>query len=155
MMCTSVTSLWISLVSFSTFDLLFQLAASRSLYFHIEDANFSEQDFSDLLPVCWDSCFKLVEDVQEFDSKVSDRLLFFHFILRDQWNPWMGFRLPYLSNYKTKLALSLSILILFCALIAISMIWFCLSLVSLLWYHYSLVSLNSSVIHSKHQSFYI
>ncbi|KAL1549120.1 importin-11-like isoform X1 [Salvia divinorum] len=51
-------------------DLCVRLAASRSLYFHIEDANFSEQDFSDLLPVCWDSCFKLVEDVQEFDSKV-------------------------------------------------------------------------------------
>lgn len=60
--------------SFVTFDLLFQLAASRSLYFHIEDANFSEQDFSDLLSVCWDSCFKLVEDVQEFDSKVSEGL---------------------------------------------------------------------------------
>ncbi|KAH6769284.1 ARM repeat superfamily protein [Perilla frutescens var. frutescens] len=51
-------------------DLCVRLAASRSLYFHIEDANFSEQDFSDLLPVCWDSCFKLVEEVQEFDSKV-------------------------------------------------------------------------------------
>ncbi|KAI3473132.1 hypothetical protein Pfo_030424 [Paulownia fortunei] len=51
-------------------DLCVRLAASRSLYFHIEDANFSEQDFSDLLPICWDSCFKLVEEVQEFDSKV-------------------------------------------------------------------------------------
>lgn len=51
-------------------DLCVRLAASRSLYFHIEDANFSEQDFSDLLPVCWDSCFNLVEEVQEFDSKV-------------------------------------------------------------------------------------
>lgn len=51
-------------------DLCVRLAASRSLYFHIEDANFSEHDFSDLLPVCWDSCFKLVEEVQEFDSKV-------------------------------------------------------------------------------------
>ncbi|THG19731.1 hypothetical protein TEA_028283 [Camellia sinensis var. sinensis] len=46
------------------------LAASRSLCFLIEDANFSEKDFSDLLPVCWDFCFKLVEEVQEFDSKV-------------------------------------------------------------------------------------
>ncbi|XP_022887455.1 importin-11-like [Olea europaea var. sylvestris] len=51
-------------------DLCVRLAASRSLYFHIEDANFSEQEFLDLLPVCWDSCFKLVEEVQEFDSKV-------------------------------------------------------------------------------------
>ncbi|XP_020553660.1 importin-11 isoform X2 [Sesamum indicum] len=51
-------------------DLCVRLAASRSLYFHIEDANFSEYDFSDLLPICWDSCFKLVEEVQEFDSKV-------------------------------------------------------------------------------------
>ncbi|KAL0375363.1 UNVERIFIED_CONTAM: hypothetical protein Sradi_3452000 [Sesamum radiatum] len=51
-------------------DLCVRLAASRSLFFHIEDANFSEYDFSDLLPICWDSCFKLVEEVQEFDSKV-------------------------------------------------------------------------------------
>lgn len=50
--------------------LLLQLAASRSLCFLIEDANFSEKDFSDLLPICWDLCFKLVEEVQEFDSKV-------------------------------------------------------------------------------------
>ncbi|KAF8402614.1 hypothetical protein HHK36_010703 [Tetracentron sinense] len=46
------------------------LAACRSLSFLIEDANFSEQDFTDLLPACWDLCFKLVEEVQEFDSKV-------------------------------------------------------------------------------------
>lgn len=51
-------------------DLCVRLAASRSLYFHIEDANFSDQEFSDLLPICWDSCFKLVDEVQEFDSKV-------------------------------------------------------------------------------------
>ncbi|XP_051113864.1 uncharacterized protein LOC127239659 [Andrographis paniculata] len=51
-------------------DLCVRLAASRSLYFHIEDANFSEQEFADLLPICWDSCFKLLEEVQEFDSKV-------------------------------------------------------------------------------------
>lgn len=50
---------------------LFQLAASRSLCFHIEDATFSEQDFSDLLPKCWNSCFKLVEEVHEFESKVN------------------------------------------------------------------------------------
>ncbi|KAK3006384.1 hypothetical protein RJ639_016598 [Escallonia herrerae] len=51
-------------------DLCVRLAASRSLVFHIEDATFSEKDFSDLIPVCWDLCFKLVEEVQEFDSKV-------------------------------------------------------------------------------------
>ncbi|XP_076958447.1 uncharacterized protein LOC143634179 isoform X1 [Bidens hawaiensis] len=51
-------------------DLCVRLAASRSLYFHIEDASFSQQEFSDLLPVCWKLSFKLVEDVQEFDSKV-------------------------------------------------------------------------------------
>ncbi|XP_057984206.1 uncharacterized protein LOC131168633 [Malania oleifera] len=51
-------------------DLAVRLAACRSLFLLIEDANFSEQDFTDLLPVCWDSCFKLFEEVQEFDSKV-------------------------------------------------------------------------------------
>ncbi|KAF5750804.1 hypothetical protein HS088_TW03G01144 [Tripterygium wilfordii] len=51
-------------------DLSVRLAACRALCSHIEDANFSEQDFSDLLPTTWDSCFKLVEEVEEFDSKV-------------------------------------------------------------------------------------
>ncbi|GJY52231.1 hypothetical protein Tco_0443078, partial [Tanacetum coccineum] len=51
-------------------DLCVRLAASRSLYFHIEYTSFSQQEFSDLLPVCWNRSFKLVEDVQEFDSKV-------------------------------------------------------------------------------------
>uniref|UniRef100_A0A5B7A9N8 Putative importin-11 isoform X1 n=1 Tax=Davidia involucrata TaxID=16924 RepID=A0A5B7A9N8_DAVIN len=51
-------------------DLSVRLAACRSLCFLIDDANFSEKDFSDLLPMCWDLCFKLVEEVQEFDSKV-------------------------------------------------------------------------------------
>ncbi|XP_071697003.1 uncharacterized protein [Rutidosis leptorrhynchoides] len=51
-------------------DLCVRLAASRALYFHIEDAAFSQQEFADLLPVCWQLSFKLVEDVQEFDSKV-------------------------------------------------------------------------------------
>lgn len=51
-------------------DLSVRLAACRSLCFHIEDANFSEQGFTDLLPICWDLCFKLIEEVQEFDSKV-------------------------------------------------------------------------------------
>ncbi|RDX87333.1 Importin-11, partial [Mucuna pruriens] len=51
-------------------DLSVRLAACRSLCLHIEDANFSEREFIDLLPICWDSCFKLFEEVQEFDSKV-------------------------------------------------------------------------------------
>lgn len=51
-------------------DLCVRLAAARSLCFLVEDANFSDRDFSDLLPVCWDLCFKLEEEVQEFDSKV-------------------------------------------------------------------------------------
>ncbi|TYH77601.1 hypothetical protein ES332_D04G165200v1 [Gossypium tomentosum] len=51
-------------------DLSVRLAACRSLCLHVEDASFSEKDFSDLLPVCWVSCFNLVKEVQEFDSKV-------------------------------------------------------------------------------------
>lgn len=51
-------------------NLSVKLAACRSLCLHVEDANFSEQEFVDLLPICFDSCFKLVEEVQEFDSKV-------------------------------------------------------------------------------------
>ncbi|KAM7265594.1 hypothetical protein ACFE04_003277 [Oxalis oulophora] len=51
-------------------DLSVRLAACRALCLHIEDANFLQRDFSDLLPICWDSCFKLVEEVVEFDSKV-------------------------------------------------------------------------------------
>lgn len=50
---------------------LHQLAACRSLCFLIEDANFHEQDFIEFLPTCWELCFKLIEDVQEFDSKVN------------------------------------------------------------------------------------
>ncbi|OUZ99130.1 Importin-beta [Macleaya cordata] len=51
-------------------DLAVRLAACRSLNFLIEDANFSEQDFTDLLPTCWGLCFNLIDEVQEFDSKV-------------------------------------------------------------------------------------
>ncbi|KAB1224379.1 Importin-11 [Morella rubra] len=51
-------------------NLSVRLAACRSLCLHVEDANFSEREFRDLLPICWGSCFKLVEEVQEFDSKV-------------------------------------------------------------------------------------
>ena len=64
-------------INFSTIHLLdanlppSNLAACRSLCLHIEDANFSEREYVDLLPICWDSCFKLFEDVREFDSKVN------------------------------------------------------------------------------------
>ncbi|KAL9230690.1 hypothetical protein vseg_006007 [Gypsophila vaccaria] len=51
-------------------DLSVRLAACRTLCLLIEDSNFSEKDFIDLLPICWDLCFKLVEEVLEFDSKV-------------------------------------------------------------------------------------
>ncbi|KAK9930777.1 hypothetical protein M0R45_018088 [Rubus argutus] len=51
-------------------DLSVRLAACRSLCSNIEDASFSEGEFIDLLPICWDSSFKLIEEVQEFDSKV-------------------------------------------------------------------------------------
>lgn len=51
-------------------DLCVRLTACRSLYYHIEDATFNENEFLDLLPVCWDLCFKVVDEVQEFDSKV-------------------------------------------------------------------------------------
>ncbi|ONI26029.1 hypothetical protein PRUPE_1G000100 [Prunus persica] len=56
-------------------DLSVRLAACRSLCLHIEDASFSEREFIDLLPICWESCFKLIEEVQEFDSKVNILLL--------------------------------------------------------------------------------
>lgn len=55
---------------YCNFSWNFQLAASRSLFFHIEDANFLEHDFLDLMPICWNLCFDLIEEVQEFDSKV-------------------------------------------------------------------------------------
>ncbi|XP_031377534.1 importin-11 isoform X2 [Punica granatum] len=51
-------------------DLSVRLAACRSLCLHVEDANFLQREFSDLLPICFNLSFKLVEDVQEFDSKV-------------------------------------------------------------------------------------
>ena len=49
---------------------LLQLAACRSLCYLVQDTSFSEQDFFELLPACWSLCFNLMEDVQEFDSKV-------------------------------------------------------------------------------------
>ncbi|KAF9597980.1 hypothetical protein IFM89_023465 [Coptis chinensis] len=51
-------------------DIAVKLAACRSLWCLVDNANFSEQDFCDLLPTCFDLLFKLVEEVQEFDSKV-------------------------------------------------------------------------------------
>ncbi|KAK1321977.1 hypothetical protein QJS10_CPA03g01187 [Acorus calamus] len=51
-------------------DIAVRLAACRSLRFLVEDANFCESDFSELLPKCWNLSFKLVEEIQEFDSKV-------------------------------------------------------------------------------------
>ncbi|KHN20330.1 Importin-11 [Glycine soja] len=60
-------------------DLSVRLAACRSLCLHIEDANFSEREFVDLLPICWDSCFKLFEEVQEFDSKNLSSFYFFYY----------------------------------------------------------------------------
>ncbi|KAM2554466.1 hypothetical protein TB2_018585 [Malus domestica] len=30
---------------------------------------FSEREFINLLPICWDLCLKLIKEVQEFDSK--------------------------------------------------------------------------------------
>ncbi|KAJ6822914.1 importin-11 isoform X1 [Iris pallida] len=51
-------------------DIAVRLATCRSLCYLIQDSNFCEQDFFDLLPTCWNLCFKLVEDIQEFDSKV-------------------------------------------------------------------------------------
>lgn len=51
-------------------DIAVRLAACRSLCYLLQDSNFSEQDFYELLPSCWSLCFKLVQDVQEFDSKV-------------------------------------------------------------------------------------
>lgn len=51
-------------------DIAVRLAACRSLCYLLQDSNFSEQDFYHLLPTCWSLCFKLVDDVQEFDSKV-------------------------------------------------------------------------------------
>ncbi|GMI71431.1 hypothetical protein like AT3G08960 [Hibiscus trionum] len=73
-------------------DLSVRLAACRSLCLHVEDANFSERDFFDLLPVCWASCFKLVDEVQEFDSKV--QVLNLISLLLDHFNAVI----PYANN---------------------------------------------------------
>ncbi|PKA62700.1 Exportin-2 [Apostasia shenzhenica] len=51
-------------------DIAVRLAACRSLCCLVQDSNFSEQDFYELLSTCWNLCFKLIKDVEEFDSKV-------------------------------------------------------------------------------------
>ncbi|KAG6487338.1 hypothetical protein ZIOFF_055924 [Zingiber officinale] len=51
-------------------DIAVKLAACRSLCYLVQDTNFSEHDFSEHLPTCWSSCFKLMEEVEEFDSKI-------------------------------------------------------------------------------------
>ena len=48
----------------------FQLAACSSLCYLFQESSFSELDLFECLPTCWTMCFKLTEDVQEFDSKV-------------------------------------------------------------------------------------
>ncbi|KAM1851016.1 hypothetical protein ACFX13_015134 [Malus domestica] len=50
-------------------DLSVRLAACRSLCLPSEDTSFSEREFINLLPICWDLCLKLIKEVQEFDSK--------------------------------------------------------------------------------------
>ncbi|KAK8946844.1 hypothetical protein KSP39_PZI007198 [Platanthera zijinensis] len=51
-------------------DIAVRLAACRSLCYFVQDSNTFEQDFFDLLSTCWNLCFKLAEDVEEFDSKL-------------------------------------------------------------------------------------
>lgn len=48
----------------------FQLAACSSLCYLFQESSFSELDLFECLPTCWTMSFKLIEDVQEFDSKV-------------------------------------------------------------------------------------
>ncbi|KAK9168093.1 hypothetical protein Syun_000233 [Stephania yunnanensis] len=50
-------------------DLAVRLAACRSLSSLIEYSN-NGQDYADVLSACWGLCFKLLHEVQEFDSKV-------------------------------------------------------------------------------------
>lgn len=51
-------------------DIAVRLAACRSLCYFVQDSSSFEQDFFDLLSTCWSLCFKLAEDVEEFDSKL-------------------------------------------------------------------------------------
>ncbi|ONM26365.1 ARM repeat superfamily protein [Zea mays] len=48
----------------------FQLAACSSLCYLFQESCFSELDLFECLPTCWTMSFKLIEDVQEFDSKI-------------------------------------------------------------------------------------
>ncbi|KAK8461169.1 hypothetical protein SEVIR_2G454900v4 [Setaria viridis] len=51
-------------------DIAVRLAACSSLCYLFQESSFSELDLFECLPTCWTMSFKLIEDVQEFDSKV-------------------------------------------------------------------------------------
>ncbi|CAN6200368.1 unnamed protein product [Urochloa humidicola] len=51
-------------------DIAIRLAACFSLCYLFQESSFSELDLFECLPTCWTMSFKLIEDVQEFDSKV-------------------------------------------------------------------------------------
>ncbi|RLN33595.1 importin-11 [Panicum miliaceum] len=51
-------------------DIAVRLAACSSLCYLFQESSFSELDLFEYLPTCWTMSFKLIEDVQEFDSKV-------------------------------------------------------------------------------------
>lgn len=51
-------------------DIAVRLAACSSLCYLFQESCFSEVDLFECLPTCWTMSFKLIEDVQEFDSKV-------------------------------------------------------------------------------------
>ncbi|GJN10596.1 hypothetical protein PR202_ga28703 [Eleusine coracana subsp. coracana] len=50
-------------------DIAVRLAACSSLCYLFQESSFSELDLFECLPTCWTMSFKLIEDVQEFDSK--------------------------------------------------------------------------------------
>ncbi|ONM26374.1 ARM repeat superfamily protein [Zea mays] len=51
-------------------DIAVRLAACSSLCYLFQESCFSELDLFECLPTCWTMSFKLIEDVQEFDSKI-------------------------------------------------------------------------------------
>ncbi|ONM26372.1 ARM repeat superfamily protein [Zea mays] len=51
-------------------DIAVRLAACSSLCYLFQESCFSELDLFECLPTCWTMSFKLIEDVQEFDSKL-------------------------------------------------------------------------------------
>ncbi|GJN33503.1 hypothetical protein PR202_gb22112 [Eleusine coracana subsp. coracana] len=53
-------------------DIAVRLAACSSLCYLFQESSFSELDLFECLPTCWTMSFKLIEDVQEFDSKIWD-----------------------------------------------------------------------------------